>query len=83
MVLGRSLCAYLDLQNVVAAQALVVHVMIRLIRVTTILILDEGEARNANCQRLLESRGHILTGWTYSLLLAERGAGMSQRTRRP
>lgn len=34
----------LDLQNVVATQALVVHVMVRFVRITSVLVLDEGKA---------------------------------------
>lgn len=35
---------YLDLQDVIAADALVVHLMVGIISVTSVLVLDEGEA---------------------------------------
>lgn len=37
------LVSYLDLQKVVAADALVVHLMVRILRVATILVLNEGK----------------------------------------
>ena len=36
--------AYLDLQDIVASNALVVHLMISIIGITTILIFDECKA---------------------------------------
>ena len=51
----------LDLKQVIAADALVVHLMISVISITAALILDEGKAagRSAHCS----SRGNqILTG---------------------
>ena len=36
--------AYLDLQDIVASNALVVHLMISIIGITTILVFDEGES---------------------------------------
>jgi hypothetical protein len=68
---------HLDLQQVVAANALVVHLVVRVVGIAPALVLDEGEPvplAPAACSCL---------GRTYSLLDAERGAGMSQRTRRP
>jgi hypothetical protein len=38
------MCTYLDLQQVITANALVVHLVIRIISVTARLIFDEGEA---------------------------------------
>lgn len=35
---------YLDLQQVVAADALVVHLVVRVVGIATTLVLDEGEA---------------------------------------
>lgn len=36
--------SYLDLQHVVAADSLVVHVVVSVVGVTSVLILDEREA---------------------------------------
>ena len=36
--------SYLDLQEVIATDALVVHLVVRVIGVTTRLVFDEGEA---------------------------------------
>lgn len=43
---GRPVVAssYLDLQDVVAADALVVHLMVSIVSVATVLILDEGKS---------------------------------------
>ena len=38
------LLSYLDLQQVVPTDALVVHLVVRFIRITTALILNEGKA---------------------------------------
>jgi hypothetical protein len=73
---GRS-WTHLDLQQVVAANALVVHLVVRVVSIAPALVLDKGEPAPlapAACGCLV---------LTYSLLDAERGAGMSQRTRRP
>jgi hypothetical protein len=77
MLLGEP---YLDLQDVVAAHALVVHVVVCVIRIAAILVLHESKPENDSqmLQRLSSSGGA-----TYNLLLADRGAGMSQRTSRP
>jgi hypothetical protein len=74
---------YLDLQNVaVTANAAVVHVVVGLVRISAILVLDECEAADACCQYVFVFRQDGLSG-THSLLDAERGAGMSQRTSLP
>lgn len=39
---------YLDLQDVITADALVMHIMVSIIGITAILVLDEGEASNAS-----------------------------------
>lgn len=70
---------YLNLQDIVTAEALVVHLIISIIRVATILILDKSEAaRLVNTEAPQAGRRS-----TYSLLELERGAGISHRTRRP
>lgn len=38
------MCAYFDLDHVLAVQAEVVHLMIRIVCITTTLVLDKGEA---------------------------------------
>jgi hypothetical protein len=38
-----SRCTHLDLQQVVAADALVVHLVVRVVGIATALVLDEGE----------------------------------------
>jgi hypothetical protein len=78
---GRFKPTYLDLQQIIAANALVVHLVVGVISVPAALVLDKGEA-----EWLIEymaKRSSRSEGVTYSLLEAERGAGMSQRTRRP
>ena len=71
--------AYLNLQEVITAHALVMHVVIGLVGIATILVLDEGEAGSVldDPYRLKREAS------TYSLLVADRGAGMSQRTSLP
>lgn len=72
--------ANLNLQFLAAADAAVVHLMVSVIGVATALVLDKGETDaevsgvlgRLTCQRS-----------THSLLEEVRGAGMSQRTRRP
>lgn len=71
-------CTYLDLQKVVTADALIVHLVVGIVSVTAALVFDEGKA--ACTLGLCNQKGRIIT---HSLLDAERGAGMSQRTRRP
>jgi hypothetical protein len=39
---------YLDLQAVIATDTLVVHVMVRVIRIAAVLVLDESEPASAN-----------------------------------
>jgi hypothetical protein len=41
----RDSSSYLDFQQVITTNALVMHLMIRIISITTALVLDEGEAR--------------------------------------
>jgi len=68
---------HLDLQQVVAANALVVHLVVRVIGIATALVLNKCEAGG------LAAACSLRKACTYSLLEAERGAGISQRTRRP
>ncbi len=57
--------------------------MVGIIRITTALIFDECEpADRVSRYVLLMQRNTEISG-THSLLAALRGAGMSQRTRRP
>lgn len=62
------------------------HLIVSIVSITAILIFDERKAAvsvswGSNHTMVAEiwTGAHI----THSLLLAERGAGMSQRTRRP
>lgn len=71
--------AYLNLQKIITANALIVHLMVGIISITSILILDKGKPRD----RVSGAQPESSETRTYSLLEAERGAGMSQRTRRP
>jgi hypothetical protein len=73
----ESRCTYLDLQQVIAANALVVHLVVRVVGIPAALVLDKGKAMQLAPGCLDRDRR------AYSLLDAERGAGMSQRTRRP
>jgi hypothetical protein len=76
-LLERRGWAHLDLQQVIATNALVVHLMVCVIGIPTALVLNESEAK------------WLAPVWkprrvcTYSLLEAERGAGMPQRTSLP
>jgi hypothetical protein len=73
--------AYLDLQQIVTANAFVVHFVISIISITTALILNEGESTfSVNDIRVASLGGLSLT---HRRLAAVLGAGMSQRTRRP
>jgi hypothetical protein len=72
---------HLDLQDLVTAHALVVHLVIGIISVAAIFVLNESEAA-APVNKTLTAIS-LPEGYPYSRLLAERGAGMSQRTRRP
>jgi len=55
------------------------HLIVGIFGITLVLVLDEGEAVKA-CQSSRLVSGRVQT---YSLLDAVRGAGMSQRTKRP
>lgn len=70
---------YLDLQQVVATNALVVHLMVGVVSVAAALVLNEGEAGRLALACATGCRHY----GTYRRDEAERGAGMSQRTRRP
>lgn len=72
---------YLNLQDVVTSDALVVHLMIGIVSIPTRFILHEREtgANSQNNQDLFSAGA----GRTYRRDEADRGAGMSQRTRRP
>ena len=73
--------SYLDLQQVVSANTLVVHLMIRIVCIAATLILNKGEpGRQSDIMRNTSIRRVMVT---YRRLDAVRGAGMSQRTRRP
>ncbi len=39
--------AHLNLQDVVAAHTLVMHIVVRLVRIAAILVLNESKAENA------------------------------------
>lgn len=43
-----NVCTHLNLQQVVAADALVVHLMVSIIGITAALVLDEGEPARKN-----------------------------------
>jgi len=73
--------AYLNLQQVIAPNALVVHLVIGVIGIAATFVLYESEATYALAVAWCRCAGY--SRYTYSLLLAVRGAGMSQRTRRP
>lgn len=70
--------AHLNLQKVIATNALVVHFMVSVIGVATALILDKSKAVEISTAVAVVN---VLT--TYRRLEDVRGAGMSQRTRRP
>jgi hypothetical protein len=72
--------AYLDLQEIITANALVVHLVVSIVSITARLIFDKGEATIVWASAFHARRGFRST---YRRLEAERGAGMSQRTRRP
>lgn len=78
---GGHWSTYLNLQKIITADALVVHLVVRIISITARFILNEREARD----KLLADAFHNKASWgkTYRRLEAERGAGISQRTRRP
>lgn len=70
--------SYLNLQHVVPTDTLVMHLVVGVIGIAAALVLDESETKQ--CQPLARDQKLVRT---YSLLEAERGAGMSHRTRRP
>lgn len=83
MTLTKSLIVTnLNLQDVITAEALVMHLIIRIISISFILILDESEA---GVPKLATWLFNVISPGihTYSRLEEDRGAGMSQRTRRP
>jgi len=57
--------------------------MVGIIRITTALIFDECESADRVSRYVLLMQRNTEIGGTHSLLAALRGAGMSQRTRRP
>ncbi len=74
--------AYLNLQDVlIAANSLVVHLMICIIRITAAFILNKGEPTSSVNDIRAGYKGGNNT--THRRLAAVRGAGMSHRTRRP
>lgn len=62
--------ACLDLQEVVATDSLIVHLMVSILGVATVLVLNEGKAAfhvSARCSLQILAAAHILTdGWTQS-----------------
>lgn len=72
--------ANLNLQFLAAADAAVVHLMVSVIGVATALVLDKGKT-DAEVSSVLGRLTRQKS--THSLLEEVRGAGMSQRTRRP
>ena len=73
--------SHLDLQDVVTTNTLVVHVVIGIVGIATVLILNKCKPVTASSATKEQST--TSGGRAYRRLLAERGAGMSQRTRRP
>jgi hypothetical protein len=71
--------AYLNLQYVIATDALVVHLMVGIISITTVLVLNKSETTAMSAQLHAKSR----VEHTYSREDVDRGAGISQRTSRP
>lgn len=89
---------YLDLQGIISTDSLAMHLMVGIVGIAAVFILHERKAVCRSAQLLVQSGGRKsgrLGGaeggvWrlgerdlSYSLLEAERGAGMSQRTKRP
>jgi hypothetical protein len=73
--------SYLNLQQVIPTDALVVHLVVGVIRITTTLILNEGKPTFSVNDIRVDSYGD--RDLAHRRLAAVRGAGMSQRTRRP
>lgn len=76
--------AYLDLQDVITTDSLVMHVVVGIIGISTVLVLHKREPDDGGVSKQRPGRG--VSGcrvYAYSLLEAERGAGMSQRTSLP
>lgn len=71
---------YFDLQDIVSPKALVVHLMVSIVCITATLIFNKCKPMCC-VSGLIESRRGDPN--THNLLAALRGAGMSQRTRRP
>ena len=78
---GKNMRAtYFNLQDIVSPKALVVHLMVRIVCITATLILNKGKSICYVSDLIRSQRGGPNT---HNLLAALRGAGMSQRTRRP
>jgi hypothetical protein len=74
-------CTYLNLQEIIAANTLVVHLMVGIICITTTLVLDERKSTFGVNDIRVDFK--VDQDSTHRRLAAVRGAGMSQRTRRP
>ena len=50
--------AYLNLQQVIATNALIVHLMVRIVSITSVLILDKckAESKVSDAQHVMQSR---------------------------
>ena len=77
------IATYFDLQDIVSPKALVVHLMVRIVCITTTLIFNKGESMCCVSGFIASQRAQQGDSNTHNLLAALRGAGMSQRTRRP
>lgn len=75
---AANVSAYLDLQSLIAADAFVVHFMISIVSIAAALVLDKGKSDRVSGPVVNVSKEEA-----YSRLERVRGAGMSQRTRRP
>lgn len=75
--------AYLDLQNVVATNPLVMHVVVGIISITAVLVLHKRKPDLVVSNQYPAGCSGIEGMYAYSLLEADRGAGMSQRTSLP
>jgi hypothetical protein len=78
IVFDLQLLTYLDLQDIISTDPLVVHLVIGIIGIATALVLDEGKAREGSAG-ILRSAGEV----SIQSAGCSAGAGMSQRTRRP
>jgi len=72
--------SYLYLQKIIATDTLVMHLVVGIVSIATALVLDKCEAA---CVVSIHDRPRLGQVCTHSLLEAVRGAGISQRTRRP